>query len=768
MLKEFLLKLREKVSFKNIKKVDFKKGAKFLPLVLILVMIGLVLPSNFAHADLIMEHVVYPVIYVILSVLFEVAYVITWIGASLLNAVLNPTIMNTIFANKAIYNGWTLIRDVCNLLFLLIMLLVAFGTILQSEKYNIKNSLSKLIIAIFLINFSYPIAGVIVDFGNILMYGILAWRCPSESATCFQDFYKGLMAVVRDFRSDYSWERFVFSNTTNLQAAIGLAVATIYTYMYGFILLAMAGFLLVRTVALALLLILAPFAYFGEVMPGMQNLANKWWDNLWSYMLFGPIFALMFFISGELARNILTMKAPPLVNTDLGALGPIVSAITVDILPLLFLLAIIPITKSLGLAGTETIMKNTVGFGESVGKFAGSAVSDTWGRMVARGAGMKAKEGDGFLRRAYIKARNVGSYASPTAWKDAYNAKKAKDKHDYDAAKGRIQDKMGWKSKYIESEQDRVTDEETHKAFGEMGIKNKDEMVYALKTAVKEGNGPMVAEIMRTLAVNGDTDAALDAFKGEKDRKGADLGITGHTAEDYNRFMNKVVKPLLGEKGEARTAKLSNEIGKSEEKNNNFIYGGHDSYDKANNTYSMRNMVEGSDEAMAKAKEEQQKFMLMRWNSKDEFSRIGTVGKNNFEGKKEIFKDSSGKDVTYETSEEGAMFLGELQGSEALKQIKRFKPRVAEFIEKNYKHAFEELRKPGAKIEGTIFEKMNEKQIQTAQKVYDRIVAIREGKYRDYNDEDDQGNEEGGKGGGKTGGKSGHAGGSTYNANINI
>lgn len=553
MLKEKILKLRKKVSFKNIKKVDFKKGAKFLPLVLILVMIGLVLPSNFAHADLIMEHIVYPVIYVILSVLFEVAYVITWIGASLLNAVLNPTIMNKIFANEAIYEGWTIIRDICNLLFLLIMLLVAFGTILQSEKYNIKNSLSKLIIAIFLINFSFPIAGVIVDFGNILMYGILAWRCPSESATCFQDFYAGLMTVVRDFRSQYSWERFVFSNTTNLQAAIGLGIATIYTYMYGFILLAMAGFLLVRTVALALLLILAPFAYFGEVMPGMENLGKKWWDNIWSYTLFGPIFALMFFISGELARNILTMKAPPLVNTDLGALGPIVSAITVDILPLLFLLAIIPITKSLGLAGTETIMKNTVGAGTGLAKFVGG-VAD---RYMARGA----QPGHGIGRR-------ILSNLSLGAWKRAIKAHNADNEHDYSQAAGKVRRRYVHRaSDWIihKSPVDYQKDAYEHdvaRQNKDILTENSDELGQELKKALDRGMISRAEAIARKLAAKGDLNNAMQGMGYENSQAG------------FIDFMDKEFK-ALEPKG---IASLKSDLAQAEKSAGNHSFKGTSEY----------------------------------------------------------------------------------------------------------------------------------------------------------------------------------------------
>lgn len=725
MLKEKLLKACKKISFQGLKESIFKKQAKLFAFFLILIAAGIVLPQGLAQAGILGDaamEVIYILVYAVFMILFYVAYIIAWIGASILNLSLNPTIMNQVFSNPGIYLGWQIIRDICNLLFLLIMLLVAFGTIIQHSKYNIKNSLPKLIFALFLINFSNVIAGAIIDFGNILMYGIIGWMCPAATGTCFQDMMSGLMGVIDKFWGDYTLSNALITGV-GAQQAVGIAIATIYTFLYGFILLAMAAFLLVRTAGLAILLILAPFAYFGEVMPGMEKVANKWWDNLWSYTLFGPIFALMLYISAELAK--ISITVPPMANPEMGAYATIVTVIISNSIPLLFLMAIIPVTKELGLAWSNTIINNTHGLGERIGKGSLGYASDTWGRYVARGAGMQGNQGPGaiaWLSRRYTGVRRIGSNFSPTAIKNAYKAKQVNDAHDYDAARGRIQDKLGWKSKYVKSEQDRVTDAETHKAFGEMGIKNKDEMVFALKTAVKEGNGPMVAEIMRILAVNDDVDAGIDALNEEK------FGVKGHTAEDYNKVMNEVIKPLLNEE---KTAKLSNEIGKSEEKNNNFIYGGHDKYDSATNKYSMRDMTNGSEVDKAKAKKDQQEFMMTRWNSKDEFSRIGTVGKTNFEG----------KDAKNDPSEEGAMFLGQLKGAEALKQVKRFKPKVATFIAEKYSAAFEKWKADGKK-EGTIFANMKNEDIETAAKIHKRIVEIREGKYKDYSDENEEGEEE--------------------------
>jgi len=580
MLKEKLLNLREKVNFKIIKNFKFKKYTKLFSVLAILIIIGLALPSGFAHAGIttwVMENAIFPVIYIVLQIVFEIAYIIAWIGASILNWNLNPEIMNRVFSDPAIMQGWAIIRDICNLLFLLLLLLVALGTILQHSKYNIKNSLLPLILAIFLINFSNVIAGAIIDFGNILMYGILAWSCPTTSATCFQDFYGGLMKVVWNFREQYSLANLWLSNTSNTQAAIGLGVATVYTFIYGFILLAMAGFLLVRTAALALLIILSPFAYFGEVMPGMEDLGKKWWSNIWSYTLFGPIFALMLFISSALSTNMLTMTAPPLINTGLDLYAPLIGIITTSAIPLLFLLAIIPITKSLGLAGTDVIIKNTTGLGEKIGKGALGAASDTWGRYVARGAADERKGLRGGFRRAL-------SNFSPTAWKQAYKAKQANDAHDYDVATGRqrnkLEDPFGAGKKYetwqhrndpsfrssMPDYEQRARDEKANKDWKDKGVTTKDEAVAAIEQGKK--NGTMGEEELK-IAVK--FIAAEDGIDELLERSSDASGVAyGASPEELIRYVNDT----FGHLDKEEKSKLLTNIAKSEDKNGNTSYNG--------------------------------------------------------------------------------------------------------------------------------------------------------------------------------------------------
>src|SRR3989338_1978259 len=64
--------------------------------------------------------------------------------------------------------GWTLSRDMANMAFILIMLGIAFATILQMDTFGVKKKLVPLIAMALLLNFSLVACGVFIDIGNSL------------------------------------------------------------------------------------------------------------------------------------------------------------------------------------------------------------------------------------------------------------------------------------------------------------------------------------------------------------------------------------------------------------------------------------------------------------------------------------------------------------------------------------------------------------------------------------------------------------------------
>ena len=89
-----------------------------------------------------------------LLVLSAMAVVIGWIIGQL------STIFTYLLFVVARYNdfineplvtqGWILVRDLCNMFFILIILVIAFATILRIESYNAKKLLPKLLIMVII------------------------------------------------------------------------------------------------------------------------------------------------------------------------------------------------------------------------------------------------------------------------------------------------------------------------------------------------------------------------------------------------------------------------------------------------------------------------------------------------------------------------------------------------------------------------------------------------------------------------------------------
>lgn len=656
-----------------------KKKYLFFAVVLAVVAFGLIFPNNNVHADawngdssswswgeslsgLVLE-IVAPVIYIIFYVIMWIGYAVAWVGVDVINITLSPLVMNQVLdisTGSSLYQAWSIFRDIANLLFILILLLVAFGTIFQSGDYNIKKSLPKLILVAFLINFSAMITGVIIDFTNILMFGIVKMMCTGNPSSCTQDFMKPLWeGVINPIFDRYSMAQgFLFGG---FKSAAQIAIAAIYMLIFGLVLIALGIFFLIRIAAFAILIVLSPLAFFGEVVSSLNSISKKWWDNLWEYAFFGPIAVLLLYVSGIMMQNTINVDMSVFTsNPNMSWLQTDISMIISQIIPLIFLFAIIPITRSMGIAGANAVMGTVVTGGAA---FAG----DVANRWLARGAGVNRgfnKDGSkqtgikGWLNRGYSKARHISAYASPGAIKRAYKAQTANQEHDYDVARAKIQDRLGWKRPGVVSEAKNVAEAEAHRQLGEMNIKNTDEMVTKLSLAIADGNAGLIAEIMRSLAVNGDINDALDRLSRNHD----------HTAADFNQFMNDNIKPLLGEED---TAKLSGEIGKAEEKNGTYIYTGHNKYDKENDKYEMLDM-NNDDKKRNRTKEDatamQIKTMLGRWEAKPERQRMNNLSKHSV-----VDKDDT-------ITRQGAALMALTKGQEAQKKVTGMKPKTAKAI----------------------------------------------------------------------------------------
>lgn len=87
---------------------------------------------------------------------------------------------------RALNNIWVLSRNIMNVLFALMLIGVAFYTIITAKSEMIKNKFSQFLVAVILVNFSWFFPRVIIDIANVLTSTIYSVPGMLPFATCIQ------------------------------------------------------------------------------------------------------------------------------------------------------------------------------------------------------------------------------------------------------------------------------------------------------------------------------------------------------------------------------------------------------------------------------------------------------------------------------------------------------------------------------------------------------------------------------------------------------
>lgn len=214
---------------------------------------------------------------------------LTSLAAQIFIWALDANTFTRLMNDAAMYAMWRIIRDFCNLFFIVILLFSAFATIFQLEKYDYKKTLPTLIVMAILVNFSFPISRFIIDLSNVVMYFFAQNIFQAGSAS---NISESILSVSRI--KDILLPNISDSNTS--VATFGwkhLLAATVCMFLFGVSFLILALMLLVRMVALAILVIFSPIGFVGLISPAVRKFGSDWWDKLFKWSTYGPL-AVMF------------------------------------------------------------------------------------------------------------------------------------------------------------------------------------------------------------------------------------------------------------------------------------------------------------------------------------------------------------------------------------------------------------------------------------------------------------------------------------------
>jgi len=329
---------------------------------------------------------IYWLAYRIMGLALYVTVVLVYFGSWLVDVFLDQDIYASVLdmsnPTSAVSIGWTTVRDACNTFFILFLLVIAFSTILRIQAYNAKSLLPKLIISLFLINFSATIAMMVIDFGQVFMFEIKAWM----GAGGFSEAGSPLTTIVDYFHNEYGWHKPPPSGAYLMSDVVGVMFAVAYSAVLGLLYIMLALFLIVRIIVFVILVIISPFAFFSIILPGMRTYTSQWWQSLVSHAIFGPVFLFFIFLSGKMAQSMETFESTVAEPDDIAPLTYIIAKLIPHVVAMGMLMAAIPVTQKLGVAGASKFIGGAAGLGKiGIGAVAGAKLAGGLGKKVGGG-----------------------------------------------------------------------------------------------------------------------------------------------------------------------------------------------------------------------------------------------------------------------------------------------------------------------------------------------------------------------------------------------
>lgn len=235
---------------------------------------------------------------IIQEILYAIFYILI---VPIMQAMLSIRTYTDTFVS-VIYPGWIVLRNLCNIIFIIAIMVIAMGTLLRVDSYKSRSVLVQLILAALLVNFSLVIAQVILGVADTVQNQFLP-----NNAEVIRALAKDLMVAYRSTLFDLNLTGY----WSGLVLQFMLLILSFGSFM---VFLAIAAFLFIRIIMLWILLMLSPLAYAAGALPSTAHYRTEWWTTFLKYAFFTPIMAFFLNLTAIIAT---TYKTNPIF----GALG---------------------------------------------------------------------------------------------------------------------------------------------------------------------------------------------------------------------------------------------------------------------------------------------------------------------------------------------------------------------------------------------------------------------------------------------------------------
>lgn len=250
--------------------------------------------------------------------LLQVSAWILWLAAQFFDLSLNWGLNfkeHVLDKSTLVDVGWKIFRDLSNIFFIFVLLLIAIGTIIGTDIYGTKSLLAKVIFAAIIINFSLFITKAIVDMSNIMalqFYGQMRGGGGGEVGDG-----KGLgHGIAAAFMEGLNLETVYSAGNSQDADVVGRKDLSAWNLMIigfagsvlilvtAFVFFAGAILFIIRTGVLMILMVTSPIAFAFSAIPNGKGISDKWWKTLNGQALFAPVYmAITYLVVAVISGN---------------------------------------------------------------------------------------------------------------------------------------------------------------------------------------------------------------------------------------------------------------------------------------------------------------------------------------------------------------------------------------------------------------------------------------------------------------------------------
>lgn len=293
--------------------------------------------------------------------------------APVMQAMLSIDPSNPAFAG-VILQGWVVIRNLMNILFVLALIIMALATLLRiGEQWNFRHLLVEIILAALFINFSLVLCQAVLSIAQAFQAQFL----PHNDV------------VVGKLAAQLIGNPFVTQNASlwNLTGELSGIVSSVFGLIFAFgallIFADITVFLMIRIMALWILMMISPVIFGFMAIPPLEHEGKLVAQKFFQYAMFTPVMALglnlcaliadaqrLYVQSGAINQTFTTSS-----SIQSGLAGFIGNVLT-NVLLIVCLFAVLEVAKHFSIAGSNKLISWTEKAVEKPLHFAGHAMGN--------------------------------------------------------------------------------------------------------------------------------------------------------------------------------------------------------------------------------------------------------------------------------------------------------------------------------------------------------------------------------------------------------